>query len=379
MDAARGLVVAKWVDRDSDEEASLATHFRITQKGRAALDRERRKISQVSPPSVFSNRVETIPLDTHDVFISYASEDKPSVVEPLTAALTRRGLDVWVAYRELRLGDNLRQRIDDGLRSSRFGIVILSPHFFSKQWPSAELNGLVALEMSDGRKRILPVCHELEHAQVAQWSPILAGKFTTNWGKGLDVVVEEIVAAVRSPVAQVKPLGDRSISHEPPRGFTCHPAAHGVRSTSGCDLPYGAAAVRPRRGRGMWPRVKVAQRPNPWFRCARSPPRQGRRKRGRTLRGSRRRGAIEPLRRPCRGEKHGQSVSTGSAAVRFAARRFTRGYSPPPLRGDKMWATARLETGATGNTGWNPVPHKPVPQGTPVGNRCHRCKSAGNP
>src|SRR5207253_6486335 len=110
-----------------------------------------------------------------DVFISHASEDKTEVAVPLADALRRGGVKVWLDRQELRIGDSLREKIDEGLSESRFGIVILSPHFFQKGWPKRELNGLMALE-EGGQKVILPVWHTMTKDQVAQYSPILADK-----------------------------------------------------------------------------------------------------------------------------------------------------------------------------------------------------------
>ena len=42
---------------------------------------------------------------------------------------------------------------------SRFGVVILSPAFFAKDWPQWELEALVAKENAEGRKVILTVWH----------------------------------------------------------------------------------------------------------------------------------------------------------------------------------------------------------------------------
>src|SRR5690348_6780034 len=69
-----------------------------------------------------------------DVFICHASEDKAAFVRDLAVELAKRGLQVWYDEMELRLGDSLRRKIDEGLRESRFGIVVLSPHFFGKNW-----------------------------------------------------------------------------------------------------------------------------------------------------------------------------------------------------------------------------------------------------
>jgi hypothetical protein len=111
----------------------------------------------------------------YDAFISHASEDKASLVRPLARALERAGFRIWYDEFDLRIGDSLRESIDKGLASSRYGIVILSPAFFAKNWPKYELNGLVAREI-DGHKVILPVWHYVTKKDVLLYSPTLADK-----------------------------------------------------------------------------------------------------------------------------------------------------------------------------------------------------------
>ena len=130
-----------------------------------------------------------------DVFISHASEDKAEVARPLAEALTAEGVSVWFDEFELRLGDKLRERIEDGLRKSRFGVVILSHRFFSKRWPQLELDGLFALEV--GSKRILPVWHQISADDVRQYSPIVSERLAVSTNRGLGEVVRAIVDVVR--------------------------------------------------------------------------------------------------------------------------------------------------------------------------------------
>lgn len=111
----------------------------------------------------------------YDAFISHASEDKEKLVKPLARTLDNMGFRVWYDEFELRVGDSLRQSIDRGLINSRYGIVVLSPAFFAKNWPQYELNGLTAREM-DGHKVILPVWHGVTKEDVLQYSPTLADK-----------------------------------------------------------------------------------------------------------------------------------------------------------------------------------------------------------
>lgn len=138
----------------------------------------------------------------YDVFISHASEDKESFVRGLAAELTRLGLRVWFDEWTLRLGDSLRRKIDEGLRASSFGVVVMSPSFFAKNWPQVELDALFAIEMS-GKKVILPVRHNLTHQQLLSHSPTLAGLLATDSAIGIQAVAEQIRQVVReAPVVR---------------------------------------------------------------------------------------------------------------------------------------------------------------------------------
>ncbi len=123
-----------------------------------------------------------------DLFICYASKDKREFVAELARGLKSAGL--------LKLGDSLRQCIDKGLVSSRFGVVILSHAFFERAWPQSELDGLFAREVK-GHKVILPVWHGLNEAEVQKYSPILAGRLAVRSEEGLAAVVERILEVVR--------------------------------------------------------------------------------------------------------------------------------------------------------------------------------------
>jgi hypothetical protein len=127
-----------------------------------------------------------------DLFISHASEDKDSVARPLVRELNQRGWSVWFDETELLLGDSLRHSIDRGLAEARFGLVILSPAFFSKGWPRRELDGLTAREMTESDNLILPVWHEVDRADVAGYSPPLADKLAVRSDAGLAIIADQI-------------------------------------------------------------------------------------------------------------------------------------------------------------------------------------------
>lgn len=114
----------------------------------------------------------------------------------LAEALVQRGLGVWYDEFELKMGDSLRRSIDRGLHDSRFGIVVLSHAFFSKEWPQKELDGLAAREVA-GTKVILPIWHRVSREEVLRYSPTLADKKAAPTSAGLAAVVREILDVVR--------------------------------------------------------------------------------------------------------------------------------------------------------------------------------------
>jgi len=144
-----------------------------------------------------------------DAFISYASEDRAAVAQPLAEALSSIGLKIWFDRTALHVGDSLREQIDTGLAESHYGIVVLSPAFFNKHYPVRELNGLAQREVS-GERVILPVWYGLTAKEVARFSPPLADRIAAQWIDGIDVVVDMLVGVIgRDLLSRVQAQAER--------------------------------------------------------------------------------------------------------------------------------------------------------------------------
>lgn len=128
----------------------------------------------------------------YDVFISHASEDKDDIVRPLANALKEEGLSVWYDEFELKIGDSLRRKIDQGLSKSRFGIVVISRAFIKKGWTNYELDGLMTKAVS-GQQTLLPIWHDITKQEVIDYSPSLADKVARNTSQE---TVEEIASEI---------------------------------------------------------------------------------------------------------------------------------------------------------------------------------------
>lgn len=118
----------------------------------------------------------------YDVFISHASEDKEEVVRPLAIALQAKGVRVWYDEFEMKIGDSLRRKIDQGLANSRFGIVVISRSFIKKGWTNYELDGIMTKAIS-GQQVLLPIWHDITKQEVIDYSPSLADKVARSTGQ----------------------------------------------------------------------------------------------------------------------------------------------------------------------------------------------------
>lgn len=118
-----------------------------------------------------------------DVFICHAGEDKKSVVRPLVETLTVGDISAWFDEAEIRWGDSLTGMVNEGLRISRFVVVVLSPAFIGKNWPERELNSALNIEASTGQVKVLPILvgTDSERAAALARYPLLNDKAYLVW------------------------------------------------------------------------------------------------------------------------------------------------------------------------------------------------------
>lgn len=148
------------------------------------------------PKSVLTKEQSEIGItEEYDVFVSHAWEDKESFADEFVKALRDKGIRVWYDTSQIKWGDSMRERIDEGLKKSKFGIAILSPNYIAegKYWTKAELDGLFQLDSVNG-KPLLPIWHDLTKKQVVEFSPIIANRkaMTTATMTAMEIV-EELV------------------------------------------------------------------------------------------------------------------------------------------------------------------------------------------
>lgn len=104
-------------------------------------------------------------LKPYDAFISHVAEDREEVVDPIYKALSESGFRIWHSSHELDVGHSLLRNIEQGMKKSRYAIVVLSEKFSQAHWGAYEL---YLLNMLKDKKKItlIPVWHNISSDDV---------------------------------------------------------------------------------------------------------------------------------------------------------------------------------------------------------------------
>lgn len=129
-----------------------------------------------------------------DIFICHAGEDKDAVVRPMVEAFTQAGISCWYDEAEIQWGDSVTQKVNEGLSSSRYVVVVFSTSFSQKNWPQRELNSVLNQEASSGEVKVLPllVGSEQEKKQILEKFPLLNDKRYLPWDGDLRGIVKAL-------------------------------------------------------------------------------------------------------------------------------------------------------------------------------------------
>lgn len=144
----------------------------------------------------------------HDVFISYAVEDKDVAVK-VCDALERGGIRCWIAPRDVPFGANYEEAIIDAIASSRLLVLVLSSHSNASPHVKREIQNACT---DDSGCHIVPLrIEDIEYNKAlryylgsAQWLDASAPPLEQHLGR--------LVEHVRSHLARA---GDEAKAVEP--------------------------------------------------------------------------------------------------------------------------------------------------------------------
>jgi len=89
-----------------------------------------------------------------DAFLCHSSADK-EVVREIAKALATAGISYWLDEEQIKYGQGVSERIEDGLKRSRYVIPCVSSNFATSGWTRGEYSAILNAEFSDEPSRIV--------------------------------------------------------------------------------------------------------------------------------------------------------------------------------------------------------------------------------
>ena len=130
-----------------------------------------------------------------DVFLSHSSKDKREV-RILAEQLRSAGAEVWLDEKQIMPGDYFIRKIEDGLRDSKWVVIVLSKASRESYWCRAEYEPFIQAEMQKRPTRVIPVMLEPLEEEDIPW--ILRPKHRLNLGDKEDF--KHLIDRVRRPL-----------------------------------------------------------------------------------------------------------------------------------------------------------------------------------
>jgi hypothetical protein len=163
---------------------------------RAAVTYSAREYQILNPVREQVVRIAQTDADRRDVFLCHAWDDRQGAALEIYNLLTDLDVTVWFSENDVPLGTLLMRQIDKGLRSSRAGIVLVTPAMIR----SINAEGIAERELSVllSTGRVIPILHGVTFEELLDVSPMLASHAGINTSEYLSL--GEVVTKVADTV-----------------------------------------------------------------------------------------------------------------------------------------------------------------------------------
>lgn len=136
-----------------------------------------------------------------DAFFSYASEDK-DLASKIVQGLLSSGFRIWFAPIDLKVGQQLLDEINNGLRGARSSILLVSQAYLEKDWTHYEMDVLLRMRI-EGERMIFPIWHNVSKEKVAARHVGLAGIVSLQSSEGVPALVNKLTSSLAPDAATI--------------------------------------------------------------------------------------------------------------------------------------------------------------------------------
>ena len=129
-------------------------------------------------------------MDKTRVFISHSHLDNDFAVK-LAEDIEETGMNCWIDLWELQVGDSLRKKVEQGINTSDWLIIILSRNSINSNWVQHELDMGITKELDSKDVFVLPVLMDNCEIPLCLKTKVYAN-FISNYNNGLDAIISRL-------------------------------------------------------------------------------------------------------------------------------------------------------------------------------------------
>lgn len=135
---------------------------------------------------------------TTTVFLCHSSRDK-SFVEKLANDLNNAGIGVWFDKWEIRVGDSIIDKINEGIGNGDYLAIVLSTASVASPWVNRELNAGLMRELQERSVFVLPIL--LETCNIP---PLISDKMYADFSADYDNGLDDLMARFQESFSEAK-------------------------------------------------------------------------------------------------------------------------------------------------------------------------------
>lgn len=147
----------------------------------------------------------------YDVFLSYSWQEE-QIATTIYKRLETAGHSVWLDKNQIRVGDNIAEKVFDAIHNSDHFAIILSRHSTNSEWVKEELSTARINEIEKTGKKIIPILYEDCTIPTS-----LVNKKFADFRREPDEGIDELLAALRNDDTNAEQAssitGDSNVTH----------------------------------------------------------------------------------------------------------------------------------------------------------------------
>lgn len=142
-------------------------------------------------------------LDKKEIFLCHDISDK-DLIEVIHRELIFKGISPWLDTACIQLGDNIIDKMNEGLKNCQYALVIFSSNFIKNtRWARKEFESLLHLALHTG-KCIIPVWRGIGAEEILEYHPAFLSNLAQKISPPPVIDEKEIQQLIRNIICALK-------------------------------------------------------------------------------------------------------------------------------------------------------------------------------